>query len=108
MVGTEGSGVGIFEGSRLCRFLLFYNPQTPFEGGFGRWRSYVPKFLRLALGFVCRWSLNVTLSSPDLRSDEVIPDLIGNLRDLRSIKIKPMAVDFPLGVWLAGWWWFYL
>ncbi|MBR2947504.1 MAG: hypothetical protein IKC17_02820 [Bacteroidales bacterium] len=25
-----------FEGSRLCRFLLFYNPQTPFEGGFGR------------------------------------------------------------------------
>ena len=41
VVGMEGGGVGIFEVSRLCRFLLFYNPQTPFEGGFGRWRSYV-------------------------------------------------------------------
>ena len=47
VVGTEGGGVGLFEGSRLCRFLLFYNPQTPFEGGFGRWRSYVPMFLWL-------------------------------------------------------------
>ena len=31
VVGMEGGGVGIFEGSRLCRFLLFYNPQTPFD-----------------------------------------------------------------------------
>ena len=30
VVGMEGCGVGLFEGSRLCRFLLFYNPQTPF------------------------------------------------------------------------------
>ena len=31
VVVTEGGGVWIFEGSRLCcRFLLFYNPQTPF------------------------------------------------------------------------------
>ena len=31
VVGMEGCGVGLFEGSRLCRFLLFYNPQTPFD-----------------------------------------------------------------------------
>ena len=43
VVGTEGGGVGIFEGSRLyCRFLLFYNPQTPFQGGFGRCAPITP------------------------------------------------------------------
>ena len=106
MVGTEGSGVGIFEGSRLCRFLLFLQPPDPLLKG--ALVAGAPMFLSLALGFVCRWSLNVTLSSPDLRCDDVIPVLIGELRDFRSIKIKPMAVDFPLGVWLAGGSWFYL
>ncbi|MBR2947065.1 MAG: hypothetical protein IKC17_00540 [Bacteroidales bacterium] len=58
VVGMEGGGVGLFEGSRLCRFLLFYNPQTPFEGGFGR---CAPMFLCLVFGFVCRWSIDVIL-----------------------------------------------
>ena len=33
VVGMEGGGVWLFEGSRLCRFLLFYNPHTPFLRG---------------------------------------------------------------------------
>ena len=31
VVGTEGGG-GIFEGSLLCRFLLFTTPRPPFKG----------------------------------------------------------------------------
>ena len=33
VVGTEGGGIGLFEGSRLyCRFLLFTTPRPPFKG----------------------------------------------------------------------------
>ena len=100
VVVTESGGVGIFEGSRLCcRFLLFYNPQTPFEGGFGR---CAPMFLCSAFGFVCRWSLDVTLSPPTrqrhTRPDEVIPDSIGDLWDNKN-----QTYGGGCSFWVSGW-----
>ncbi len=64
VVVTEGGGVGLFEVSRLCcRFLLFYNPQTPFEGGFGRcapMRSLQKSKLSLCFSFACYVYLPLT------------------------------------------------
>ena len=51
----------------------------------------------------------MTLSSPTWWSHPR-PDRgsQGSLVVLWSIKFKPMAVDFPLGIWLVRGWWFYL
>ena len=57
VVGTQGGGIDFSKGRGFfCRFLLFYNPQTPFEGGFGRcapMRSLQKSKLTLCFSLAC-------------------------------------------------------